>query len=95
MPVDMVREVMALERELAARGLSVFRVAKRGKALLIVSGDEDDPDVHARLTHVSGREWRVDVRHHSGRWEQTPFVGGLGDSIETLRSIGRLDPRDA
>lgn len=95
MPVDMVREVLALERELRTRGLEVFRVTKRGKALLIVSGDDDDPDVHARLTSVGTRQWRVDVRHHSGRWEQTPFVGDLGESIETLRGIGRLDPNDA
>ena len=93
--IDMDREAEALTRILAQRKLAVFRVTKRGKALTIVSGREDEPDPHARLTNTTPTRWRLDVLNHMDRWEKTPFEGSLAELVESLLSIGRLDPRDA
>ena len=95
MPIDMEREEFVLSDLLAKRGLDVFRVTRRGKSLTIVSGPADDPDPHARMTNTGPRHWRLDLRHHSGRWEPTPFGGELNELLDTLVSIGRLDPNDA
>ncbi len=91
MPVDMDREARALRSALADRGLTHLRVTKRGKALTIVSGPEEDPDPEARLTHLARGSWRLDLHHHSGRWQQTPFAGDLVEMVDTAAGIGRLD----
>lgn len=83
---DMEREARALRSTLGDRGLTHLRVTKRGKALTI-SGP-DDPE--ARLTHVEGRMWRLDLRHHSGRWDKTPFVGDIVEVVDMAESMGRL-----
>ena len=41
----------------------------------------------------------LDLAHHTGRWEPTPFVGGLVEMVDTAASMGRLEddgsgPRD-
>jgi hypothetical protein len=93
MPVDLDREAKVLETALASRGLADFRVVKRGQALTIVSGPKDDPEPEARLMLVSASNWRLDLRHHSGKWEPTAFVGGLAELLDDALSIGRLsDP---
>jgi hypothetical protein len=94
-PVDMEREARTLRLVLQQRGLAHLRVVKRGKALTIVSGPESDPDPEVRLTHIPPRSWRLDLRHHSGRWDQTPFVGSLGEMVEMAADIGRLADHDS
>jgi hypothetical protein len=91
MPVDLNREARVLETALTSRGLVDFRVVKRGKALTIVSGPEGDPEPEARLVLVHASTWRLDLRHHSGKWERTPFVGGLAELVDDALSIGRLN----
>jgi hypothetical protein len=86
----MDREARSLVVVLEMHGLTHLRVTKRGKALTIVSGPESHPDPEARLTHIPPRSWRLDLRHHSGRWEQTPFVGTLGEMVDTAVGMGRL-----
>jgi len=91
MPIDMEREAHALRSTLAERGLNHLYVTKRGKALTILSGPEEDPDPEVRLTCLTPGSWRLDLRHHSGRWDQTPFVGELGEMVEAAESMGRLE----
>jgi len=91
MPIDMEREARALRTALAERGLTHLRVTKRGKALTILSGREDDPDPEARLTLLEPTRWRLDLPHHSGRWDQTPLIGQMTDMVDAAASIGRLD----
>lgn len=90
MPIDMEREARALQKVLADRGLDHLRVVKRGKALILESGPAGDGDPEARLSNLSPRTWRLDLRHHTGRWEETPFVGDIAELIETAVGIGRL-----
>ncbi len=93
MPLDMQHEAKRLQQLLADRGLQHLRVVKRGKALIIESGPPADPDPEARLTSLAPRSWRLDLPHHAGRWEQTPFVGDMAELIDTALGIGRLtDP---
>ena len=87
MTPDMEREARALRRVLADRGLTHLKVSKRGKALTIRSGT--DPEV--RLTHLEGSSWRLDFHHHTGRWEQTPFVGDLAEMVDMAVGMGRLE----
>ena len=91
MPIDMDREARKLRTALADRELTHLRVTKRGKALTIVSGPEDDPDPEARLTLLGQGSWRLDLRHHSGRWDQTPYVGDLVEMVDIAASMGRLE----
>jgi hypothetical protein len=88
MAIDMDKEVSTTEAALAERGLSHVTVTKRGKALTLLI-DHDDADV--RMTHVAGRTWRLDVHHHTGKWEQTPFTGDIDELIDAALSLGRLD----
>lgn len=90
MAIDMDREARALEGVLAKHGLQHLRVTKRGKALTLAAGTEDYPEPEARLTLVRPGTWRLDLQHHTGRWESTPFEGGLDELVETAVSIGRL-----
>jgi len=91
MPIDMDCEARALRSLLAERGLTHLHVTKRGKALTIASGPQDDPDPEARLTLLGHGMWRLDLRHHAGRWNQTPFVGDIVELVDTAASMGRLD----
>ena len=91
MPIDMDREARTLRILLSEGGLTHLHVKKRGKALTIASGPEDDPDPEARLTLLGQGKWRLDLRHHAGRWEQTPFVGDMAELVDTAASMGRLD----
>ncbi len=87
MAVDMNREAGALRRVLEDRGLTHLKVTKRGKALTIRNGS--DPEV--RLTFLDTGSWRLDFHHHSGRWDQTPFVGDLTEMVDMAESLGRLE----
>ena len=87
MAIDIDEELRTTEAALAARGLTHVTVTKRGKALTLLI--EDDADV--RITNVGGRSWRLDVSHHTGKWEQTPFTGDIDELIDAALSIGRLD----
>lgn len=89
--MDMEDEADELRDLLAKRGWTHLRVTKRGKALTVVSGPEDDPDPEIRLTHVGRDGWRLDFAHHTGRWEPTPFVGDLVEMVDTAASMGRLE----
>lgn len=91
MAIDMEREARALRAILADRDLTHLHVTKRGKALTIASGPKDDPDPEARLTLLAAGTWRLDLRHHSGRWEQTPFNGAMADLVDTAAEMGRLE----
>lgn len=90
MPIDMDREARALENVLADQGLDHLRVVKRGKALILESGPAGDGDPEARLFSLAPRRWRLDLRHHTGRWDETPFIGEMAELIETAVGIGRL-----
>lgn len=90
MAVDMELEADELRDLLAKQGRAYLRVVKRGKALTIVSGPDDDPDPEIRLTLVGRDGWRLDFANHAGRWEPTPFVGDLAEMIEAAASMGRL-----
>lgn len=91
MPLDMDREARTLEKVLASRNLTHLRVTKRGKALTIVSGPETQPDPEARLTLVVPGTWRLDLPLSNGKWEPTPFEGGMVTLVDEALSIGRLD----
>jgi len=91
----MDREARTLNEVLFQRGLAHLRVIKRGRTLTVVSGPEASPEPEVRLSHVPPRSWRLDLRHHTGKWEQTPFVGTMGQLIDTAVEIGRLGSPDA
>jgi hypothetical protein len=91
MAIDMEKQARALRAILADRELTHLHVTKRGKALAIASGTEDDPEPEARLTLLAAGTWRLDLRHHTGRWDQTPFTGAMADLVDTAAGMGRLD----
>ena len=91
MAIDIEAEADELRDLLAKRGWTHLRVTKRGKALTIVSGPEDDPEAEIRLTHEGRAGWRLDIANHTGRWEPTPFSGDLAEMVDTAASMGRLE----
>ena len=91
MAIDMEKEARALRAILTARKLTHLHVTKRGKALTIASGPVEDPDPEARLTLLVSDTWRLDLRHHTGRWDKTPFTGSLADLVDTAEGMGRLE----
>ncbi len=95
MTVDMDREARDLADILAKGGWKHVRVTKRGSALTVVSGPEDDPDPEFRLTRAGRDGWRLDLPTHRGRWEQTPFVGDIAAMVDAAASVGRLEDTDA
>ena len=96
MPIDIDREAGVLRGVLTRRGLTHLGVIKRGKALIVQSGPAECPEPEARLVHLAGRSWRLDLRHHAERWEQTPFIGDLAELVDAALGIGRLaDDRGA
>ena len=91
MPVDMDLEARTLRTLLALRKLTLLHVTKRAKTLTIASGPEDDPDPEVRLALVGRGQWRLDLRHHAGRWDKTPIVGDMDDMVAAAADMGRLD----
>ena len=51
----------------------------------------DDPDPEVRLALVGRGQWRLDLRHHAGRWDKTPIVGDMDDMVAAAADMGRLD----
>jgi len=94
MPVDMDLEARTLRTLLALRELKHLHVTKRGKTLTIASGPEHDPDPEARLALLGRGQWRLDLRHHTGRWDKTPFVGDMEEMVDMAADLGRLDDFD-
>lgn len=94
-PLDMDREARTLDVVLEQQGLTHLHVIKRGKTLTIASGTKAQPCLEARLTHVHKAKWRLDLRHHTGRWDPTPFVGTMGELVDTAAGIGRLMDLDS
>ena len=91
MAIDMEQEAHALRALLTERKLTHLHVTKRGKALIIASGPSAEPDPEARLTLLTPGTWRLDLRHHAGRWDQTPFTGSMADLVDTAEGMGRLE----
>jgi hypothetical protein len=60
-------------RLLADRGLRHLRARKRGELVIIESGPEDDPLLHARLRRDTVHLWTLEIATHTGRWERTGF----------------------
>lgn len=88
MPIDMNRQAEALKSALVAINLIHLDVAKRGQTLTIKDGSYPE----ARLSLVGPGRWRLDFRHHSGRWQPTPFVGSIPEMVDLAASMGRLQP---
>jgi len=88
MPVDMNRQREALQRTLAARDGTHLQVVKRAQPLTIKRGSH--PEV--RLEYIAPERWRLDFRHHSGRWQPTPFKGSISEMVDLAAGMGRLQP---
>ena len=92
MAIDMDHEARMLQNLLTERGFTHLHVVRRGKALTIASGDKTNPEPEIRLTHLTRANWRLDLRHHSGRWDQTPFAGDMTSMVDGAADMGRLVP---
>ena len=46
---------------------------------------EDDDRV--RITRLKGRTYGLSVKRHTGRWQQTPFVGSLDEMVSTIHNF--------
>ncbi len=52
----------------------------------------------ARSVHAATwppRGCTLNLRHHAGRWDQTPLTGSLASLVDTAEGMGRLDDLDA
>lgn len=69
---------------LHALGYAHLRARVAGKSVVIESGPEEDPLPHARLSRLSGDNWRIDFPKPSGRWERTPYTGPRGNLVAEI-----------
>ena len=74
----------ALRDRLHKRGFTHLRVRKRGAALTIESGPDDNPWAHARLKRDTVHLWTLQMAGRGGRWEITPFRGTMDELVEIL-----------
>lgn len=68
----------------ASDGFDHLRVKKHGEHLILLSGDPDDEQKHARLTRMHGDQWGLSFWHHTGKWEKAPFTGTVEELFSTL-----------
>jgi hypothetical protein len=66
------------------RGGAHLRARKYGTAVIVESGPATDPVKHIRLRRDTVHLWCLDVAHHTGRWERTPFRASLDDLVRTV-----------
>jgi hypothetical protein len=45
---------------------------------------EPETDDRLRLTALSARRWGLSLKRHNGRWEKTPFTGGLDELVTVI-----------
>ena len=69
-----------VQAALHAAGATHLRAHKRGAAVIVESGPVGDPAKHFRVRRDTVHLWCLDMAHHSGRWERTPFR----DNLDTL-----------
>ena len=61
-----------------------------GDHLILGRPDPSAPDGQAeiedrlRLTAFSAHRWGLAVKRHTGRWEKTPFTGGLDELVTVM-----------
>jgi hypothetical protein len=64
--------------------LSHLRVRRRGDALILESGPEDDPVKHVRFRRVAMHLWIAEMATHTGRWQPSGLRGRLNELLETV-----------
>jgi hypothetical protein len=55
-----------------------------GRCDLIGQDSEPKQDDRIRLTRLNASTYGLSVRRHTGRWEKTPFSGGMKDMVDTI-----------
>jgi hypothetical protein len=65
-------------------GLGHLRVRRRGDALILESGPEQDSIRHVRFRRDTVHLWYLDVADPGGRWERTPFRALLKDLLDVV-----------
>ena len=78
-----------LDDEELASGLEV-RV--HGDHLILSRDEEADSgeviaDDRVRLTKVGAAHWGLSVKRHTGRWEQTPYVGTMEEMVDAMMAF--------
>jgi len=66
-----------------------LRVRVHGKHLTLVReetrpDDTVEDDERVRLTHLGEGRFGVSVLRHTGKWERTPFSGGVDELVEVI-----------
>ena len=76
--------VLRVESLLHARGVEHVRARKRGAAVIVESGPDDDPVRILRLRRDTVHLWQLDMSGRGGRWEKTPFRGNLDTLVHAV-----------
>lgn len=90
------RDLSAATAFLKTAGLTHLRCRRRGNAVILESGPQDDATPHVRLRKLGPRSWAADASNHTGRWERMPMHGQLIDTLEAVADTfpWLLDGRD-
>jgi hypothetical protein len=79
-----------LERLLERHALTLgMYVRVHGENLIVgrTEPPDTDPSPHGdrvRLTWLNASTYGLSVKRHTGRWERTPFSGGMKQMVETM-----------
>lgn len=61
-----------------------LRPRKRGDAISLVSGPEEDPIPHVRLRRSTVQWWTVDIADHRGKWGPTDIRASIADALDQV-----------
>ena len=68
----------------SCEGFEHLRSRRRGALLTILSGDEHDPVIHARLRRVTKQWWEAEAPTATGRWQKMGLRGVRIDVLDSL-----------
>lgn len=74
-------------RYFADRGMHHLRARKYGQLVIIESGPDDNPILHARLRRDTVHLWRLEMATHTGRWEKTGFRDLMGNLLDLMTTM--------
>lgn len=60
-----------------------IRTRRRADLITLISGNDKDPVLHARLRRIRVHRWQLEMPS-GDRWQSTPFQGLMPDVLQLL-----------
>ena len=85
MPDNMMQVVGdTVQRKLCEAGLNHLKTGVRGKNISVYSEYEGSRENRCRFIQMSGKEFKLGMADHNGKWESTPFEGSIDELLDMV-----------